>query len=74
MWRLGAGFRGVWGRGWKGFLEQTCRWSGKIAARLFFDEVRKIAVCLSELLIGLIPIRARDMFFVGGIPGVGVFI
>ena len=36
------GFRRNWGLGWKGNLEQTCRWSGKFAARFFFDEVQKV--------------------------------
>ena len=35
-------FRRIWGLGWKGFLEQTCRWSGNLAARLFFEQVQKV--------------------------------
>jgi len=42
------GFRRIWGFGWKGNLEQTCRWSGKTPARLVFDEVQTKFEKLSE--------------------------
>ena len=35
-----GGFRRIWRFGWKGNLEQTCRWSGNFAASLVFDGVQ----------------------------------
>ena len=43
VWGLRDGdFRRIWGFGWKGNLEQTCRWSGNLAASLVFEQVQKV--------------------------------
>ena len=36
-----GGFRRISRCGWKRKLEQPCRWSGNLAARLFFEQVQK---------------------------------